>query len=296
MPLPRVRENTGALLHEIVHVYAPRQPLPRGGSGHPPARQARGNPAFPNWRGPARLAGRGLSGVTSLDALNAVRTPRPLGTVMDEETAYVLAGSFVGFLIERHGLAAFRTLYETGDYERAYDGQSSARSSTSGAEPCGDSTIPKRMRRKWDVDSKNAPDRDLDCARRPARRSAVRYRLARAASELRGRQRPREGQAPEHGAPPDLSGRWASSATITWALVDQRRRETAPVAMPIAAFMGAAVSVGGEALARVHAPAASFAQWGPILAVTSFVGFLVVVGALFPERRLERRARRRRAD
>jgi len=35
-------------------------------------------------------------------------------------TAYTLAGSFVGFLIEQHGLARFRTLYETADYEKAY--------------------------------------------------------------------------------------------------------------------------------------------------------------------------------
>ena len=39
---------------------------------------------------------------------------------MNEETAYVLAGSFVGFLIEKDGLPAFRRLYETGNYEIVY--------------------------------------------------------------------------------------------------------------------------------------------------------------------------------
>ena len=39
---------------------------------------------------------------------------------MDEETAYVLAGSFVGFLIESYGLPSFRNLYETDNYEKAY--------------------------------------------------------------------------------------------------------------------------------------------------------------------------------
>jgi hypothetical protein len=58
--------------------------------------------------------------VNSLAALNAVRTPRPLGTVMDEMTAYILAGSFVKFLIEKDGLALFRSLYETADYEKVY--------------------------------------------------------------------------------------------------------------------------------------------------------------------------------
>jgi hypothetical protein len=122
MPLRRARENTGALLHEIVHVYAPNgnRFLAEGLAVHLHARLGE-NPAFPNFGEDLRtLAARSLSGVTSLDALNAVRTPRPLGTVMDERTAYVLAGSFVGFLIERHGLAAFRNLYETRDYRGAY--------------------------------------------------------------------------------------------------------------------------------------------------------------------------------
>jgi hypothetical protein len=39
---------------------------------------------------------------------------------MDEMTAYVFAGSFVKFLIETHGLAPFRSLYETSDYEKVY--------------------------------------------------------------------------------------------------------------------------------------------------------------------------------
>ena len=43
-----------------------------------------------------------------------------MSSVMDEETAYVVAGSFVGFLIERHGLPPFRSLYETENYEKVY--------------------------------------------------------------------------------------------------------------------------------------------------------------------------------
>jgi len=103
-------------------VYAPHANrfLAEGLAVHLHARLA-GNPAFPNFGADLRsLAARSLSGVASLDTLNGVRTPRPLGTVMDEKTAYILAGSFVGFLIERDGLAAFRSLYETGDYQRAY--------------------------------------------------------------------------------------------------------------------------------------------------------------------------------
>jgi hypothetical protein len=122
MPLRGVREHTGALLHEIVHIYAPNNNrfLAEGLAVYLHTKLA-GNPAFPNFgEDLRRLAGRGLSGVESLDALNSVRTPRPLGTVMEEKTAYILAGSFVGFVIERYGLALFRGLYETGNYEKVY--------------------------------------------------------------------------------------------------------------------------------------------------------------------------------
>ena len=122
MPLRRVRDNTGALLHEIVHIYAPNNNrfLAEGLAVYLHTRLA-GNPAFPNFgEDLRRLAIRGLSGVKSLEALNGVRTPRPLSTVMDEETAYALAGSFVGFLIERYALAPFRSLYETENYSQVY--------------------------------------------------------------------------------------------------------------------------------------------------------------------------------
>jgi len=110
------------LLHEIVHIYAPHNNrfLAEGLAVYLHATLA-GNPAFPNFgEDLRRLAVRGLSGVASLDALNSVRTPRPLGTVMDERTAYVLAGSFVGFLIERYAVALFRRVYETEDYDTVY--------------------------------------------------------------------------------------------------------------------------------------------------------------------------------
>ena len=122
MPLHRARENTGALLHEIVHIYAPNNNrfLAEGLAVYLHATLA-GNPAFPNFGADLRrLAVRGLSGVESLDALHGVQTPRPLSTVMEEKTAYILAGSFVGFVIERYGLALFHSVYETGNYEQVY--------------------------------------------------------------------------------------------------------------------------------------------------------------------------------
>jgi hypothetical protein len=122
MPLRRVRDNTSALLHEIVHIYAPNNNrfLAEGLAVYLHTKLA-GNPAFPNFgEDLRRLAARRSSGVKSLEALNRVRTPRPLGTVVDEETAYALAGSFVRFLIESYGLASFRSLYESENYEEVY--------------------------------------------------------------------------------------------------------------------------------------------------------------------------------
>ena len=122
MPLRRVRDNTGALLHEIVHISAPNNNrfLAEGLAVYLHTKLG-GNPAFPNFGEDLRSSAvRSLPRVKSLEALNGVRTPRPLSTVMDEETAYVIAGSFVGFLIERYTLTAFRNFYETGDYEKIY--------------------------------------------------------------------------------------------------------------------------------------------------------------------------------
>jgi hypothetical protein len=122
MPLRRVRDNSGALLHEIVHIYAPNDNrfLAEGVAVYLHT-TLKGNPAFPNFgEDLRRLAARSVSGVGSLEMLNNVRTPRPLSTVMNEETAYVMAGSFVGFLIEKYGLPAFRRLYGTGNYEIVY--------------------------------------------------------------------------------------------------------------------------------------------------------------------------------
>jgi hypothetical protein len=121
-PLRRTQDNTGALLHEIGHIYAPNNNrfLAEGLAVYLHTTLA-GNPAFPNFgEDLRRLAVRSLSGVASLEALNSVRTPRPLSKVMEEKNAYILAGSFVGFLIERYGLVLFRGFYETESYEMVY--------------------------------------------------------------------------------------------------------------------------------------------------------------------------------
>jgi hypothetical protein len=106
----------------MVHIYAPNDNrfLAEGLAVYLHHKMA-GNRAFPNFGKSLNAeAGERLSQIESLDRLNAVRTPRPLGSVLNEQSAYILAGSFVGFLIEKYGLSEFRKLYESGAYESAY--------------------------------------------------------------------------------------------------------------------------------------------------------------------------------
>lgn len=121
MPLRRVTRGNGALLHEIVHIYAPHENrfLAEGFAVYLQAKMG-GNTALPSEGEPlAKLARRRLPTPEKMAELNAVKTPVPLGRVMDDMTAYILAGSFVEFLIEKYELARFRVLYET-SYENAY--------------------------------------------------------------------------------------------------------------------------------------------------------------------------------
>lgn len=122
MPLRRVTRNNGALLHEIVHVYAPHTNrfLAEGFAVYLQAKLG-GNPALPNEGQPlAKLARRHLPSPEKMAELNAVQTPVPLGRVIEDMTAYLLAGSFVEWLVETRGLERFRVLYQAGDYEKAY--------------------------------------------------------------------------------------------------------------------------------------------------------------------------------
>jgi hypothetical protein len=123
MPLQRVRNNDGALLHEIVHIYAPNKNrfLAEGLAVSLQAKMG-GNRAFPNFSDNLNdLARRRFPEVNSLASLNNAGTTRPWSTVGDERTtAYILGGAFVGFLIDRNGLPRFKSLYETGDYDKVY--------------------------------------------------------------------------------------------------------------------------------------------------------------------------------
>ena len=122
MPLKSVKDNTAASLHEIVHIYAPNDNrfLAEGLAVYLQDKLG-GNPAFPNFGIDLHTLARGsFSKVGLLERLNMVRTPRPLGSVVEGRTAYIVAGSFVSFLIERYGLPMFQGLYKTGNYKKIY--------------------------------------------------------------------------------------------------------------------------------------------------------------------------------
>ena len=123
MPLQRVRNNDGALLHEIVHIYAPNNNrfLAEGLAVYLQANIG-GNRAFPSFSDNLNvLARRRFPEVNSLASLNTGGTTRPWSIAGDERTtAYILGGAFVGFLIDRNGLPRFKNLYETGDYDNVY--------------------------------------------------------------------------------------------------------------------------------------------------------------------------------
>ena len=106
-----VDAGRAATHHEMIHVYAPNANrfLAEGLAvyGHD---LLGGRPAHPNF-------GRSLDALAAMHAgsavmlkLERVATPAPLESV--EENAYVLAGSFVKFLIETRGMEKFRALYD----------------------------------------------------------------------------------------------------------------------------------------------------------------------------------------
>jgi hypothetical protein len=106
----RVNAGEAATVHEMIHVYAPNANrfLAEGLAvyGHD---LLGGPPAYPNFgKSLDDIAGRSTSRELAM-ALERTPTPNPLETISTEGEA--IAGSFVKFLIERHGMDKFRALY-----------------------------------------------------------------------------------------------------------------------------------------------------------------------------------------
>ena len=108
-----VRTATAPIVHEFVHVCAPNQNrfLAEGLAVHFQATLG-GNRAYPNFARPLNALAVAYGGI-ALARLDAIATPMRLRLVgkIDQKGAYLVAGSFVGFLIARHGLDKFRRLY-----------------------------------------------------------------------------------------------------------------------------------------------------------------------------------------
>jgi hypothetical protein len=130
-PTRRVLAGQAAIVHELAHVFFPNgnRLLAEGFAIYLQALLGR-NPGFPNFSQPLHEAACDwlgdvlpsfASGAFNLASLDAIPTPNPLtleigGRFCGEDkegqaTLYCLAGSFVHFLIEAHGLGVFRRLY-----------------------------------------------------------------------------------------------------------------------------------------------------------------------------------------
>lgn len=109
----RVRQGRAAAVHEVVHVFAPNANrfLAEGLAVY--AQEHLGGAAtYPNFGKDLHAAAASHADGADLQALDRIATPRRLELDnLNGAASYMVAGSFVRFLIETAGMAKFRTLY-----------------------------------------------------------------------------------------------------------------------------------------------------------------------------------------
>jgi len=107
------RMGRSAIVHELVHVYAPNANrfLAEGLAVHAHEHLG-GAAAHPNFGTDIHRAAKEFAGQADIPAFDRIAVPArlELGGLREQET-YIVAGSFVRFLIEAHGLDRFRRLY-----------------------------------------------------------------------------------------------------------------------------------------------------------------------------------------
>jgi hypothetical protein len=107
-----IREGYNATVHEVVHVFAPNANrfLAEGLAVYA-HQHLGGGSAYPNFGEDLHRAARKFADA-DVATLERIETPRRLqsGTLSNDD-AYIVAGSFVRFLIETHGMDKFRALY-----------------------------------------------------------------------------------------------------------------------------------------------------------------------------------------
>lgn len=108
LPSRAVRQNRPPAVHETTHICAPNgnRMLAEGLAVFLQSRFG-DNPAFPNFGRSLEGQLRRISASVSIVSLDSFVTPRPLGG----KDKYLAAGSFVHFLITKHGLGKFKKLY-----------------------------------------------------------------------------------------------------------------------------------------------------------------------------------------
>lgn len=108
-----IRQGISPITHEIVHAVAPNgnRFLAEGLATH--AHDALGGQAaFPNFGGDLHARARQFAADADMPALERIAVPARLQLPdLKPQGAYLVAGSFVRFLIETHGMAKFRALY-----------------------------------------------------------------------------------------------------------------------------------------------------------------------------------------
>lgn len=108
-----VRRSTSAITHEIVHLIAPNgnRFLAEGLAVYAHEHLG-GQNAYPNNGRDLHRAARAFMSPENVVRLSAIATPRRLMMdSLDQREAYLVAGSFVRFLIEEFGMDKFRELY-----------------------------------------------------------------------------------------------------------------------------------------------------------------------------------------
>lgn len=109
-----IRQQRTPITHEIVHAIAPNSNrfLAEGLATH--AHDALGGqPAFPNFGNDLHTRAKPFVAEADMAALERLATPKRLQLPgLQAQGAYLVAGSFVRFLIEAHGMEKFRDLYE----------------------------------------------------------------------------------------------------------------------------------------------------------------------------------------
>ncbi len=110
-----IRQGISPITHEIVHAVAPNgnRFLAEGLATH--AHDALGGQAaFPNFGNDLHTRARPFVADADMPALERLPVPARLQLPdLQPQGAYLVAGSFVRFLIETHGLEKFRALYAT---------------------------------------------------------------------------------------------------------------------------------------------------------------------------------------